>query len=209
MPDNTWYRSGTVQVTNGSTSVVANDSPAWADVATIRPGDLFTVDHDSFYEITAATNTTLTLGRAYTGATDTAATYAIIRLNFITLSNPDLATRLSNTLYKWQQREDEIAAWQAGTPSGGPLGNRKYPLTDPSGTTVMVYCPQKLAELAGVIQGLPPGGTAGQVPVKRTSTDYDVEWRTPEAGGSSSNATISTLNPFGGMEGDVWYKVSS
>lgn len=41
--------------------------------------------------------------------------------------------------------------------------------------------------------GVPAGGTAGQVLAKKSGTDYDTEWVTPEAGGTAVNvdATLS------------------
>lgn len=43
-------------------------------------------------------------------------------------------------------------------------------------------------------QGVPTGGTAGQVLQKASGADYDTEWATPAAGGGSSGIT-SVVNP--------------
>lgn len=47
-------------------------------------------------------------------------------------------------------------------------------------------------------EGLPEGGSAGQVLTKKSSANYDVEWKTPEEGGSSL--------PEGGTAGQVLTK---
>jgi hypothetical protein len=76
-----WYRTGTANVTTGSNAVVGNAS-LWS-TGGIKPGDVFTVDNVTLYEIQAATDDThLTLDRPFagvsTGAGDFAA-YAIIQ----------------------------------------------------------------------------------------------------------------------------------
>lgn len=48
---------------------------------------------------------------------------------------------------------------------------------------------------------VPAGGTAGQVLTKKTATDYDVEWKTPETGGGGTNPL-----PTGGTAGQVLKK---
>lgn len=72
-----WYKTGTVNVTNGSTAVVGSGS-LWLVEAAV--GDMFTLDGATWYEVAAITsNTALTLGTAYAGTTATGAAYAIVR----------------------------------------------------------------------------------------------------------------------------------
>lgn len=43
-------------------------------------------------------------------------------------------------------------------------------------------------------EGIPPGGTTGQIPVKASDTDFDIEWQDPPSGGSGVDFTVdSTL----------------
>lgn len=51
---------------------------------------------------------------------------------------------------------------------------------------------------------IPAGGTAGQVLTKKTATDYDVEWKTPDTGGGGTNPL-----PTGGTTGQVLKKASN
>ena len=51
---------------------------------------------------------------------------------------------------------------------------------------------------------IPSGGTAGQVLTKKTATDYDVEWKTPDTGGGGTNPL-----PTGGTTGQVLKKASN
>lgn len=47
-------------------------------------------------------------------------------------------------------------------------------------------------------QGVPAGGTAGQVLTKKSGTDYDTEWKDPSGGGTSGYIT------FGGKDGFLY-----
>jgi hypothetical protein len=81
--------------------------------------------------------------------------------------------------------------------------------------------------------GVPAGGTAGQVPIKNSTTNYDVVWGQVDTAGlkdggvtnaklagsiafaklasDAANAkgarTVSTGAPSGGADGDIWYQV--
>jgi len=50
-------------------------------------------------------------------------------------TNAQLATQVSNVLLRWNSQLDQLAAWLAGDPSGGPNLDGKYPLTNAEGTT--------------------------------------------------------------------------
>lgn len=139
----TWYKSGTVNVTNGSTAVVGVGT-LW-QLNGVTTGDLFTLDGDTFYEIAAVTGeTALTLASNYGGTTQTGQTYAIIR-NMTNTTNAELAAKVATLVNAWQTRENEFRAWHGGTVSGGPGGDGRYPLTDALGNTQNIACPAKLA----------------------------------------------------------------
>ena len=53
------------------------------------------------------------------------------------------------------------------------------------------------------VHEVPAGGTAGQVLTKKTGTDYDTEWKTPEGGGGTNPL------PTGGTTGQVLTKKSA
>lgn len=50
-------------------------------------------------------------------------------------------------------------------------------------------------------EGVPTGGTAGQVLVKKSAANYDTEWKTLETGGGSE--TSSGVSSFNGRTGAV------
>ncbi|MDY0206210.1 MAG: hypothetical protein RBR82_06245 [Pseudomonas sp.] len=137
-----WYREGTISVTNGST-VVTGVNTYWA--ASIVAGDSL-LAADKQYEITSVdSDTQLTLTTAYTGDTATGLSYAII---VISTTTSGLASRITNVATLWQTRENEIAAWQAGTLDGGPNLDGRYPLTAPDGTITYAYCPAAISAMS-------------------------------------------------------------
>lgn len=70
-----WYKSGTVAVTNGSTTVTGT-STAWVD--NTRVGDAFIGPDGLMYEITArASNTAMTIYPAYRSATVSGGSYMV------------------------------------------------------------------------------------------------------------------------------------
>ena len=123
MAATSWYRTGTVSVTNGS-DVVTGTNTLW--VANVNVGDIFVGPDKALYEVVEVTdNITLRIQTldgiaAYQGATGTALTYAVVR-SFTNTTNADLAARLSDMINKWHGREDEFVDWLAGTPSGGSV----------------------------------------------------------------------------------------
>lgn len=85
-----WYRTGTVAVTNGS-AAVAGTGTSWVTNG-IAVGDVFTTDFSVFYEVQAiGGDGVITLDRGFAGTTATGAAYAIIR-NFSPLSATLLAS---------------------------------------------------------------------------------------------------------------------
>lgn len=137
-----WYRTGTVAVTDDSPNIVGTDT-VWLTNA--AQGDLFTIDGSIFYEVDTVTdNTHIVLKTNYLEANGTGQAYAIIR-NFTSTTNSVLALKLTNLLNAWQAREDEFVAWTGGTAAGGTNNDGLYPLTDALGVTRSVPCPAKLA----------------------------------------------------------------
>ena len=49
-------------------------------------------------------------------------------------------------------------------------------------------------------QGIPTGGTAGQVLVKRSGTDYDTNWATPTSGGGGTPYAHASTHAAGGSD---------
>lgn len=56
-------------------------------------------------------------------------------------SQAQLAQQMSDLLMRFQTFTKQQKEWLAGTPSGGPEGDGRYPLTDYLGTTYLVPCP--------------------------------------------------------------------
>jgi hypothetical protein len=63
------------------------------------------------------------------------------------MSDAALAAQVSELVDLWRTREVEMKAWLAGTPTGGPNDDGRYPLTAADGTSYLVACPAKLADL--------------------------------------------------------------
>ncbi|MEH3098882.1 hypothetical protein [Sphingomonas adhaesiva] len=60
-----------------------------------------------------------------------------------------LIPRIDTMLGKRELREAETVDWWAGTPTGGPQGDGRYPLTANDGTVRLVPSPSAIAALAG------------------------------------------------------------
>ena len=94
-----WYKTGTVSVTNGSGDVVGADTEFMLHV---HSGDIFTVDRERMYEILSITDDThLTLAESYAGTTNATASYAII-VNFTNTLNSTLALRMVGLIDKYE-----------------------------------------------------------------------------------------------------------
>lgn len=141
-----WYKAGTANLTNNS-AIVTGTGTYWA--TQVKIGDIFTVNCSDFYEVESIdSNTQITLGKPYSGATDAASSYNVIR-NFTYTTNATIATDLLALLDSWKVREDELQAWMAGTVNGGVGNDGLYPLTDQLGNTYQVACPAHIEWLAG------------------------------------------------------------
>ena len=72
-----WYRIGTVSVTNANPTITGAGGTAWA--ANIQAGDAFKGPDDKLYEVqSVSSDTSITLGSNYLGTTAAGAAYAII-----------------------------------------------------------------------------------------------------------------------------------
>jgi hypothetical protein len=95
-----WYKSGTANLINGSTTVTGVDTQ-WL-TAGVKTGDPFTVDDTRNYEIASVTNnTTLTLVKPFQGASGNAQSYAIVR-NWAATMTAELAAKVAELLSKYE-----------------------------------------------------------------------------------------------------------
>ena len=106
-----WYATGTVTLTANSTAV-AGTGTNWKD-AGLKPGDIFTVDRNIFYEIASVnSNTSITLAQAWAGSTGSSINYFVIR-NFAATLQSELAAEITrqNAIYQtWMDgRITEVA----------------------------------------------------------------------------------------------------
>ncbi|WEU67289.1 hypothetical protein [Xanthomonas phage JGB6] len=106
-----WYRTARVTVTNGSTQVVGVNT-AWALGASIRQGDLFTIDGSKFYEVNTTTGTSsMTLETPYLEATQAGVSYSVIR-NFAVIPASEIIIRCLETTEIWKKFQDQMYEWQ-------------------------------------------------------------------------------------------------
>lgn len=190
----TWYRQGTISVTNGIATVTGIGT-AWG-AANTHPGDVLLAPDGKLYEILSVDSVTqLTIKptfsnqTGYQGTTDTSgnAKYAIAPLVGST-TTADLAQRISAILTAWQDRQDELSDWQGGTVTGGD-GNGYYPLTDSLGAVTHVMCPAKITAIVG---NLDTELTAAQgYATSAQSSATSAQTYASQAGTSATNASNS------------------
>jgi hypothetical protein len=97
-----WYRTGTVSVTNGSTAVTGSGTNF---VAGAQVGEGFAAPDGRLYEIvTIVSATSLTIGKAYLGSTQTGQTYEIVPTQSLVA---DLAGQVSALISDFQSVADE------------------------------------------------------------------------------------------------------
>ena len=87
-------------------------------------------------------------------------------------TNAQLASQINALLTKWNGREAEFRDWLAGSPTGGPNGDGRYPLTNASGVTVLVDCPAKLSDTVGGPAGLSSEAQLGAEAARDTAEGY-------------------------------------
>lgn len=112
-----WYRTGTVNITQGSATVTGVGSQ-W-QIAGIKPGDVFSLDSSIWYEVISVEgNTSLTLDTAFQGASGNAQNYKIIR-NFAATMQAEIAARVANLVNKYESFIDAELQKLVG-PKGDP-----------------------------------------------------------------------------------------
>jgi len=181
-----WYNQGTV-ATDGTANIVGT-STNFTDIGDVKVGDLFSLNGADIYQIisvgdgttngdstagtaagtAAGNNTLLTLDRSI--ATGTSQSYVVLKLSSVNPINSDIAYRVSQMVQAWQQREDELIAWLAGTSSGGNLANGEYPLTDAIGNTSQVKSPAKMQSEADAVIATVAGAGMDGVMAANTNT---------------------------------------
>lgn len=121
-----WYRTGTVTVTNGSTTVTGSGT-AW--VANSRVGDAFVGPDGLTYEITnIASNTAISILPAYRSASGSGQSYSIIPVQGYTKTLADQASDLVNSYDKpWNVADDAADARSAlGIGTAGTLDREVF-----------------------------------------------------------------------------------
>jgi hypothetical protein len=104
----------------------------------------------------------------------------------MTITNVDIANKISNLVDKWQLREDQMINWLSGTATGGANSDGKYPLTDVLGVTTLVECPAVLANLSGA--------GAGSVTAAAASATASATSATASATSATASATSATAS---------------
>lgn len=134
-----WFRTGTVTVTNGS-DVVTGFGTAWRTSATPPEiGDIFTVDGKALYEVLAInSDESIKLRKPYEETTATKTAYAIIRNTSATI-NSRLAAGVTRALNQKQVMIDEQSQWLTST-------NATESFTDPLGVAHPVMTPHAMEE---------------------------------------------------------------
>lgn len=108
-----WYRSGTVSVTNGSTLVSGTGT---AFIANTRSGDAFIGPDGNVYEITnAATESALSIAPPYQGATASGQAYGVAPMQGYVKASAD---RLRQVVEEYATTIESIQPWAtASTPA--------------------------------------------------------------------------------------------
>jgi hypothetical protein len=105
------------------------------------------------------------------------------------ITNTTIAQQISDLVDKWQLREDEMINWLAGTVTGGPTSNGKYPLTDVLGVITLVDCPAKMQDTVdNTVSGAGASATAAAL------SAADALLSKNAAATSATNAATSATN---------------
>ena len=112
-----WYQTGTVSVTQGSTTLTGVGTN-WAG-AGIKAGDIFTIDNSVLYEVlTVNSNTDITLATAFAGVSGETLNYSIIR-NFAATMQAEIAAQVALLVNKYETYIDTELETITG-PKGDP-----------------------------------------------------------------------------------------
>lgn len=138
------YKSGTITLDNNS-NIVTGTGTLFQSVANALPGDLFTLDGSTFYEVYQVdTETQLRIrnvvtGVKYQGASVQDVNFAIIR-NFTAGSNAQIASDVVDLQQRWHEREREMSEWFASD-------FNYHQITNIQGDKVLVITPTGLNSL--------------------------------------------------------------
>lgn len=119
-----WYSTGTISVTNGSTAVTGTDT-LWA--TQISAGDALYIDGLLYEILTVGSNTSLQLRTAYAGTTGSNRTYRVIRF-YSNTGVGDLALRVQQLTARYEGALDtalsgRFASGNAGAPGVAASGD--------------------------------------------------------------------------------------
>lgn len=134
------YRDGTLSLTNASPVIVGVGTQF---VANVSIGDMIVIENGQCLEVitvTDDTHITVDAPAKQTGSFKYAALRFVTAVNF-----RDLSLKIEQFLFDRQQSLNQFSDWSAGTKTGGPNGDGKYPMTDRLGVTRMFACPELLA----------------------------------------------------------------
>lgn len=119
MKDTSWYRAGTISVTNGSNTVTGSSVGSWAK--NISPGDILLLGQLPYQILSVADGAvgagTLTIAPNYSGANLSGAGYAIIR-SYTNTAPADLAARVAEMLQAYHVTMDQMLTWMTGGGDG-------------------------------------------------------------------------------------------
>ncbi|SUE95810.1 tail fiber protein H [Ectopseudomonas mendocina] len=136
-----WYRAGTINLTNGSVDVIGVGTAFKSEV---RFSDILLVDGKLSEIVRIDSDTALKLATPWEGPTVSGVSFAVIR-NLTNASNYDLMKKIEEFLTDRQRSLDEFVDWINATPvtTGAPDAG-KFPLTDRYGVKVFCKSPQQL-----------------------------------------------------------------
>lgn len=104
-----WYRTGTINLTNGSTALTGTGT-AW--VANVSPGMMVVYDRQIIGEVQSVnSNTSITLATAYAGTTITGGAYAIANLGAV---RDGLISAVNDALAAFQAEQDGALSGRFG-----------------------------------------------------------------------------------------------
>lgn len=154
------YKEGTVTVTNGS-YIVDGFNTRFKAIADVKPGDLFTVDGSTLYEIYLVESDTrlrirgLIQGELYNGGNLTGSNYAIIR-NFSSDTDATVAANVIALQQKWHRRENEMYGWfnaETEFATVTSIDGEQIQVITPYGINALVGGPVNTDEFAFTIDG--------------------------------------------------------
>lgn len=82
-------------------------------------------------------------------------------------TNAQLAVQITTTLQKINEREAQYRDWLSGSPTGGPNGDGRYPITNLAGETILLDC---LARIVDLVDG-PAGQSASAKALAEAARD--------------------------------------